>query len=87
MAQLAMAEDRSIVLSTYGSLLRNGYRMDVTRWRCERSVQINLAAFPSDMSYIGRQYSCRCEERCWPSISMPLANARAGNALPHELPS
>jgi len=61
-----------IILSTFGSLVRHGYRMDVHCWRCERSVTIDLTAFAPEQSYIGRRFRCSCGERCCPTISMPL---------------
>jgi hypothetical protein len=64
-----MPDDGPIILETFGSLARHGYRMDVHCWRCGRSVAIDLSAFPQDMSYIGRQFRCRCGEQCRPTIS------------------
>ena len=61
-----------IILETFGSLPRYSYRMDVSRWRSERSAPIDLAAFPPELSYIGRRFRSACGERCGPSISMPL---------------
>jgi len=67
-----MTADAPIVLSTFGSLARHGYEMSVHCWRCQRWVEIDLAAFPSEMPYIGRRFRCACGERCRPSISKPL---------------
>jgi len=72
-----IAAEAPIILSTFGSLARHGYRMDVSCWRCERSVTIDLAAFPADLSYIGRRFRCPCGERCWPTISKPLQHPAA----------
>ena len=66
--------ERPIVLSTFGSLLRNGYEMSVSCWRCERRVSIDLAAFSPEASYIGRRFRCTgCGERCTPTISVASA--------------
>jgi hypothetical protein len=46
--------DGAIFLSTFASLARHGYRMDVHRWRCQRWAEIDLAAFPPEMPYVGR---------------------------------
>lgn len=59
-----MTAEVDIVLSTFGSLVRHGYGMDVLCWRCERSVTIDAAAFPSELSYIGRRFRCSRGERC-----------------------
>jgi hypothetical protein len=71
-----MTAEAPIIIATFGSLVRHGYRMDVHCWRCERSVTIDAAAFPAELSYIGRRFRCSCGERCCPTISKPLgANA------------
>lgn len=67
-AQFAMPDDGPIILETFASLARHGYAMSVRCWRCERRVEINLAAFPEDMAYVGRHFQCRCGERCRPTI-------------------
>lgn len=72
----AMPEDRPIILSTFGSLVQHGYCMDVTCWRCERSVRIDLDTLPPEVSYIGRRFRCSCGERCMPSISGSSARHR-----------
>ena len=46
-----MTAEQPIVLSTFGSLVRHGYRMGVHCWRCERGVTIDAAAFPPELSY------------------------------------
>jgi len=43
-----MAAEAPIVLSTFGSLAHYGYWTDLRRWRCERSVTTNAAAFSAD---------------------------------------
>ena len=68
----SMAPKAPIVLSTFGSLVRHGYRIDVHCWRCQRWAQIDAASFPPELSYIGRRFRCSCGERCSPTISMPL---------------
>jgi hypothetical protein len=79
MAQFAMPADGPIVLSTFASLARHDYRMDVHCWRCERWVTIDLAALPSEVSYVGRRFRCRCGERCRLSTTMLLnAEVRHG---------
>ena len=67
-----MTPEQPIVLSTFGSLVRYGYRMDVHCWRCERSVTIDAAAFPPQLSYFRRRFRCSRGERFWPTISKPL---------------
>jgi len=40
-----MTADGPIILSTFGSPARYGYRMDVHCWRCQRWIGIDAAAF------------------------------------------
>jgi len=64
-----MTAEQPIILSTFGSLVRHGYRMGVHCWRCERCVTINTAALAPDLAYVGRRFRCPCGERCCLSIS------------------
>jgi hypothetical protein len=74
---LNMPAEQPINIATFGSLVGYGYPMDVSCWRCERSVTIDAAAFPAKLSYIGRRFRCSCAEGCWPTISKPFV-AREG---------
>jgi len=69
---IAMVLADPIVLSTFSSLARHGYRMSVHCWQCERWVGIDLAALPLELSCDGRRFRCRFGERCGPTISKPL---------------
>jgi len=71
-----MAPEAPIILSTFGSLVRHGYRMDVHCWRCERWVALDLTAFPTELSYIGRRFRCSCGERRYLTISKPLRESQ-----------
>ena len=68
-----MALETPIVIATFGSLVRHGYRMEVHCWRCERSVTIDAAVFLAELSQAGRRFRCSCGERSCPTISKPLA--------------
>ena len=62
-----MALDPPIIIATFGSPVRYGYRMDVACHRCQRNVTIDAAtAFPPELSYIARRFRCSCGERCGP---------------------
>jgi hypothetical protein len=63
----AMTADGPIFLSTFASLARHGYEMSVHCPRCQRSVEIDLAAFQPEPSYIGRRFRCR-NSRPYPPI-------------------
>jgi len=67
-----MTPEQPIVLSTFASLTRYGYEMSVHCRRCERWVTIGLAAFPPELSCVGRRFRCSCGERCRLTISKPL---------------
>jgi len=44
-----MAPETPIVIATFGSPIRHGYRMDVHCWRCERWVTIDAAVLPAEL--------------------------------------
>jgi len=80
-----MTADGPIVLSTFGSLARHGYRMDVHCWQRQRWAEVDLAAFPPEMPYVGRWFRCRCGGRCRPTISK--AGWASGATRPAKLPA
>ena len=67
-----MTLDAPIVLSTFASLARHACEMSVNCRECERWATIDVAAFPPELSYVGRQFRCSCGERCRPTISKPM---------------
>src|ERR1019366_3078588 len=44
-----MAQEPFIVITTIGSLVRQGYHMGVSRWCCERGITLDAADFPAEM--------------------------------------
>ena len=68
MAQFVMPDDGPVILETFGSLAHHGFEVSVHCWRCQRWAEIDLGAVPAEMAYVGRQFRCRCGERCRTTI-------------------
>lgn len=49
---------------------------------CQRWVEMDLAAFPPELPYVGRQFRCARGERCRPTISTPLPAPASTGAPP-----
>lgn len=75
-----MAPEAPIALSTFDLLGRHGHKWTCTDGAAERWVTIDLAAFPPEMPYIGRQFRRRYGGRCWPTISMAKLGHLGGAA-------
>jgi len=58
-----LAPEAPIVLSTFGSRARHGYRMDVHRWRCGLSQEVNRDVDDQHRSYKSDEHDSEARHR------------------------